>query len=145
MTRRRPGGDAARADRRDGYDALDLHRILNREPKLRLGDHRVGIVDLLYIVPRVGAAAVFNLSTAPQTTWGEQEGLLRSVVQRANLSLSTFPTYSNHAFAYIVREESCARRCRRAWHPQEDDDLPRLFRQCAFHTHQVSKHSLAPG
>ena len=28
--------------RRDVCDALDSHRILNREPKLRLGDHRVG-------------------------------------------------------------------------------------------------------
>ena len=33
----RPGGD-----RRDGNDALDSHRILNREPKLRRGGHRVG-------------------------------------------------------------------------------------------------------
>ena len=30
------------ADRRDGYDALDSHRILNREPKLLWGGHRVG-------------------------------------------------------------------------------------------------------
>ena len=30
------------ADRRDGYDALDSHRILNREPKLRRGGHPVG-------------------------------------------------------------------------------------------------------
>ena len=30
------------ADQQDGCDALDSHRILNREPKLRLGDHRVG-------------------------------------------------------------------------------------------------------
>ena len=35
-------GRALGADRRDGYDALDSHRILNREPKLRWGGHRVG-------------------------------------------------------------------------------------------------------